>query len=97
MINYKGFVNWRLALVEGLYRIFAGGSMKTHKTTWPDNFRLEWDSNWDTSEYKSTFNILTNKYSQYESYKYYSLTGLQKCTVSIHKDKEGEPIISVYL
>ena len=64
--------------------------MKTHNTPWPDNFRLERDSKWETREYKSTFNILTNKYSRYESHKYYSLTGVQTCTLSIHKDKEEE-------
>jgi hypothetical protein len=64
--------------------------MKVHKKPCPDNVRLHRDSNWETREYKSTFNILTNKYSRYESHKYYSKAGVQKCTVSIHREEEGE-------
>jgi len=72
----------------------SGGTTKTQKKPWPDNLCLDRDSKWETRECKSTFTILTNKHSQYESHKYYSLTGAQQCTVIMHKDKE-KPVTEV--
>ena len=43
MMNYEGFTNSNLALVEVLFLILAGGTMKTHKKPWPDNLHLDRD------------------------------------------------------